>query len=46
MKKNLDWSQLERFELISNNFPFLIINQEKARSYKNNFKSLLSWSLN
>ena len=37
MKKNLDWSQLERFELISNNFPFLIINQERARSYKNNF---------
>ena len=37
MKKNLDWSQLERFELISNNYPFLIINQERARSYKNNF---------
>ena len=37
MKKNLDWSQLERFELISNNFPFLIINQERARSYENDF---------
>ena len=37
MKKNLDWSQLEAFELISNNFPFLIINKERTRSYKNNF---------
>ncbi len=37
MKKNLDWDQLEAFELISNNFPFLIINKERARSYKNNF---------
>ena len=37
MKKNLGWNQLEAFELISNNFPFLIINKEKTRSYNNNF---------
>ena len=37
MKKNLNWSQLETFELVSNNFPFLIINKEMTRSYKNNF---------
>ena len=37
MKKNLNWSQLEKFELVSNNFPFLIINQERTRSYKNDF---------
>ena len=37
MKKNLAWNQLEAFELISNNFPFLIINKERVRSYKNNY---------
>ena len=37
MKKNLKWSQLETFELVSNNFPFLIINKEKTRFYINNF---------
>ena len=37
MKKNLNWSELEKFELVSNNFPFLIINQERTRFYKNNF---------
>ena len=37
MKKNLNWSQLETFELVSNNFPFLIINKEKTRFYINNF---------
>ncbi len=37
IKKNLGWNQLEAFELISNNFPFLIINKERTRSYKNNF---------
>ena len=37
IKKNLNWSELEKFELVSNNFPFLIINQERTRSYKNDF---------
>jgi penicillin-binding protein 2 len=36
VKKNLTWNELEAFELISNKFPFLIINEEKVRSYKNN----------
>ena len=32
----MTWNELEAFELISNKFPFLIINEEKVRSYKNN----------
>ncbi len=36
IKKNLSWNELEAFELISNKFPFLFINKEKVRSYKDN----------
>ena len=41
IKKNLTWNELEAFELISNKFPFLIINEEKVRSYKNNLFFLM-----
>ncbi len=35
VKKNLTWSELEIFELMSNKFPFLLITKEKVRNYSN-----------
>ena len=37
VKKNLNWNELQAFELISNKFPFLFINKEKVRSYKDDY---------
>ena len=37
IKKNLNWDELQAFEFASNKFPFLFINKEKVRSYKDNF---------
>ena len=37
VKKNLNWDELQAFELISNKFPFLFINKEKVRSYKDDY---------
>ncbi len=37
IKRNLTMDELEIFELMSNNFPFLIITKEKVRHYNHDF---------